>query len=101
MLSSQKNILQGKSTNICTRCGMDRVISKTYKEWIQTYSGKSLLTHTDTICPNKECQKVVESDLAAARARTAETKRIKEEKALERSNLKKVELTLSKAKKIR
>lgn len=101
MLNTQRDNSQVKSTNICTRCGSERIISKTYKEWIQTYSGKSLLIHTDTICPNKECQKIVESDLAAQRAKTAETKRVKEEKALERTNLKKVELTLSKAKKIR
>lgn len=36
------------------------------KTWTE-YVSRSLLTRTDTICPDKNCQKVVDQDLAAKR----------------------------------
>lgn len=48
--------------NICIRCGKDRILGKTWVEKLQTYNGISLLEHTEMICPDKECQKVVDND---------------------------------------
>jgi len=45
----------------CIRCGKERVFAKKWKE----YLGKSLLTHTRTICPDVACQKLVDKELAA------------------------------------
>lgn len=46
-------------TNPCIRCGKERIFSKKWKEYI----GKSLVTYTANICPDPECQKIVETGL--------------------------------------
>ncbi len=43
--------------NKCIRCGKQRIISKTWKEGNITYS--------TYVCPDSECQKVVEQELKA------------------------------------
>ncbi|MEI6532688.1 MAG: hypothetical protein WCO06_02515 [Candidatus Roizmanbacteria bacterium] len=45
-------------SNICIRCGTQRIVVKTWKEKI----GESTITNTQTACPNKECQKKVDQD---------------------------------------
>lgn len=47
--------------NPCIRCGKQRVIVDTWKEHV----GKSLLTHTSFSCPDRDCQKIVDGELAA------------------------------------
>lgn len=49
--------------NPCIRCGKKRVTSKVWTEMV----GRSLVTHTQTICPDPACQKIVEEELAARR----------------------------------
>jgi hypothetical protein len=68
----------------CTRCNKERVISKTWTETIETYSGKSVITHTETICPDPECQAVVDKQLNASRERNAQAKADREKRAQER-----------------
>jgi hypothetical protein len=55
----------------CTRCGKERVISKTWKEAVKTFTGVSMVLHTETICPDPTCQKVVDEQLAVQRAKYA------------------------------
>ncbi len=43
----------------CIRCGKDRVQDKSWKEYV----GKSLVIYTTNICPDAECQKIVEAGL--------------------------------------
>jgi len=45
--------------NLCPRCGKERVVKKIWTEVV----GGSLATFTETICPDKECQKIVERNL--------------------------------------
>ncbi|MBI2036100.1 hypothetical protein HYT17_00470 [Candidatus Microgenomates bacterium] len=45
----------------CIRCGKERVVAKKWKEYV----GTSLLTHTQTICPDVACQKLVDKELAS------------------------------------
>ncbi len=52
------------AANICTRCGKPRVVARTWIEEIETYNGKSKVTHTQTVCPDPTCQKIVEERLA-------------------------------------
>ncbi|MDP3998947.1 MAG: hypothetical protein Q8P89_05035 [bacterium] len=61
--------MQGKVTNLCIRCGSERIFSKTWEEKIQTFSGVSVAVHTLMVCPDPECQKIVEEQLAAQRAK--------------------------------
>lgn len=51
----------------CTRCGKQRIVSKTWKEVRQTLMGETTIMHTETICPDPECQKKVDEQLAVAR----------------------------------
>lgn len=52
--------------NPCTNCGRQRIDGKTSKEKI----GSSVITYTLTICPDSECQKIVDRLLAEKRAKT-------------------------------
>ncbi len=40
----------------CIRCGKVRILGRTWSEHI----GSSLVTYTNTICPDADCQKLVE-----------------------------------------
>ena len=67
-------------SNPCIRCGKDRIVSKTWTEQV----GMSLLTRSETICPDSECQKAVDDDL--------EEKRLKKEAIMNRKNSQKQNL---------
>ena len=45
----------------CIRCGKERIVSKTWKEEVTNFFGSSFITHTETVCPDEECQKIVEA----------------------------------------
>ena len=47
--------------NPCSRCGKERTMSKT---WTQTV-GNFPLTRTITVCPDPECQKVINDEVLA------------------------------------
>lgn len=68
------------NSNPCIRCGKERVVVKTWKEKMETYAGTSLLTHTETGCPDKACQKIVEEEYRVRKERNDEAKRLREEK---------------------
>jgi len=47
-------------SNKCTRCGKQRVVSKTYKEKV----GTSYVFYKEMSCPDPECQKKVDNDIS-------------------------------------
>ncbi len=47
------------TSSICTRCGKQRVVVGTYEEVI----GNSTVVHTETACPDADCQSQVEDKL--------------------------------------
>ena len=51
----------------CIRCGKLRIVAKS---WSEKISG-SLTTYTQTVCPDHECQKVVEIELQKKRDKIA------------------------------
>lgn len=55
--------MQKQTENPCIRCGKTRVVAKVWKEYV----GKSLVTYTETVCPDPACQKIVEEEFAAQR----------------------------------
>lgn len=67
-------------TNPCTRCGKERVEGKKWKEEITTFFGTSTIIHTDTVCPDAECQKIVEEKLEAQKQKSDELKMEKQKK---------------------
>lgn len=42
--------------NPCVRCGKERIVKKTWKEHV----GTALTTYELTVCPDTQCQKVVD-----------------------------------------
>lgn len=53
--------------NPCIRCGKQRINGKISKEKV----GASEITYTQTICPDPECQKIVDEGIAERKAKTA------------------------------
>ncbi len=45
-------------SNPCIKCGKERVVVRTWKEKIYD----SVITNTETRCPNPDCQKEVDMD---------------------------------------
>lgn len=44
--------------NPCVRCGQERRVVRTWKEKM----GNSVIINVETACPNKACQKIVETE---------------------------------------
>ena len=51
----------------CIRCGKIRITSKSWNEYIN----KSLVTYTLTVCPDAECQKIVDEQLKKRKEKIA------------------------------
>lgn len=66
--------MQTKNSNPCTRCGKERIEGKKYKEEIATFFGTSTIVHVDTVCPDKECQEIVDAKLEALKQKAEEMK---------------------------
>lgn len=68
--------------NLCIRCGKVRIVGKTWSEKI----GGSMVTYTTTVCPDAECQKLVDEQLNKKKDRI---EAIQKESAKRRENLRK------------
>jgi hypothetical protein len=66
------------STSICTRCGKQRIISRTWKEEMETITGTTTVEYSETICPDPECQKIVEKQLSEQKEKNDQRKAKKE-----------------------
>lgn len=64
----------------CIRCGKERIITKTWSEKV----GESVITRTLSVCPDAECQKIVEDQLQKKNDRVRE---IQEQSSKRRANL--------------
>lgn len=69
--------------NPCIRCGKQRIDGKSWKEKI----GISVLTHTQTTCPDSECQKIVDKATADRIAKNELLVKTKAKAKLEREKL--------------
>lgn len=68
-------------TNPCTRCGKQRVLLREWVEEIPTFGGKMMkITRALNVCPDPECQKFVDAELAGAKAKRDKIKADREEK---------------------
>lgn len=65
--------------NLCTRCGKERIESKSWEEEATAFFGSTTIVHTEMVCPDAECQKIVEEKMDALRQRT-EDMRVEKEK---------------------
>ena len=48
----------------CIRCGKIRIFSK---KWTEKMEKGTAITHIEFVCPDKDCQKIVDADFAARR----------------------------------
>lgn len=65
--------------NPCVRCGKERIVIKTYKEFV----GNSLVINTLTACPDPDCQSRIDTQLAKEERFRAEMKLASERRLLE------------------
>lgn len=70
-------------SNPCVRCGKQRLDGKTWEGKI----GSSVVTYTQTVCPDSECQKQVDQGIADRKAKTASLLKAKAEAKLAREGL--------------
>lgn len=70
-------------SNPCIECGKERIDGKTWQGKV----GASLITYTLTICPDPDCQKIVDKKAADRKAKTALLAKEKMEAKLARSKL--------------
>ena len=49
---------------VCIRCGKTRIVKRVWKEKLD-YG--SIITHSEAVCPDGECQKIVDEKFAQAR----------------------------------
>ena len=66
--------------SVCSRCGKDRVIIKTYKEKV----GGSVVEYTETACPDPSCQTKVNTQLASDAVKRANIKSEQDKREVER-----------------
>jgi hypothetical protein len=83
------NNTNSRVTNPCTQCGKERILFKTWDEEIPTYGNKTTtITRSLTICPDPECQKIVEKKLAVEKDKRDKIKAAREEKLQEAADRK-------------
>ncbi len=71
-------------SNACTRCGNERKLSKTWTEELELYGRKSKITHTEYVCTDPECQKIVERQLSEQKEKRVAQENQKEQEKQER-----------------
>ncbi|KKU95315.1 MAG: hypothetical protein UY28_C0056G0001 [Candidatus Amesbacteria bacterium GW2011_GWB1_48_13] len=87
----QKNkFMTSSSLNTCIRCGKTRIISKTWTEDVEMFFGKSTVIHTETVCPDPDCQKLVNERLQVQREKTESIRLAKEERISRIKNARKL-----------
>ena len=70
-------------SNPCIRCGKERLDGKSWKGKV----GNTVVTYTNTFCPDSECQKIVDKATADRKAKSALLIQKKNEAKLAREKL--------------
>ena len=58
------NIMDIQMESVCIRCGKTRIFKR---KWREVLERGAAITHTETVCPDKDCQKKVEADFEEKR----------------------------------
>ena len=69
--------------NPCIQCGKQRIDGKTWHEKI----GIQVITYTSTICPDSDCQKIVDKAVADKKAKSEQLMKAKADAKLAREKL--------------
>lgn len=81
-------------SNACFRCGKERIVTKVWKE----VTANSTIIHTETICPDKDCQAVVDAQNNSLKEKRAKAEENKAKSEAERKTRIRQQLTLGKLK---
>ena len=65
-------------SNPCIRCGNERVPAKTWEEKMVLYGRTTVITQTEYVCTDAECQKTVEKQLQAIKEKREQIENQKE-----------------------
>lgn len=61
------SFIRREADTVCIRCGKVRIYSR---KWVDKVNGKGpLITHVEAVCPDAECQKIVDEKFRAMRER--------------------------------
>lgn len=69
--------------NPCVRCGKPRIEVKSWKEKI----GISFITYSITVCPDTECQEIIDRETAERKKKAEKNAKDRERAKLERVRL--------------
>lgn len=72
--------------SVCIRCGKERIVVSSRKEMVS----KSEVVYTTTVCPDPECQKIVEKGLRDEERKRVALKDEQEKRELQRLAARKV-----------
>ena len=82
-----------QANTVCIRCGKTRVFSR---KWKDKENGKgAVITHVETICPDKECQKLVDAKFQEMKDRRTQAEERKKNLILERSAVKRLKQAMT------
>ena len=73
--------MNSKNSNPCCRCGKERVVAKKWKEVTgSVYGNKQEVIHIETVCPDAECQAIINKDLQKQKKKRDDIAREKQER---------------------
>ncbi len=72
-------------SNPCIRCGNERVASKTWTEVVEIYGRTSSVIHSEYVCTNESCQKIVDKQFEEQKQKRVVMEAQKEQDKLERT----------------
>lgn len=85
--------MQAQANTSCIRCGKTRIFSR---KWKDKENGKgTVITHVETICPDKQCQKLVDAKFQEMKDRRTQAEERKKNLILERSAVKRLKQALT------
>ena len=61
--------------NDCYRCGRERIVVKVWKEKVEN----SVIENTESVCPDKSCQEVVDQEIRRQRNKRFQTENKRKE----------------------
>jgi len=67
-------------SSLCVRCGKERVFSKRWKEKVKTFTGFVEVTHVEMLCPDGECQMLVDGIMAGKKEKREQMEKIKSDR---------------------
>lgn len=80
-------------SNLCIRCGKERIVIEEWSENIEPERRGSQIRHIKTTCPDPECQKIVDKNLAREKQKNDERRaeKVENERILKEERQKRME----------